>query len=67
MFKVNQPKSKSNISRTIRFNEDLFNTLNMIATKEGTSFNALVLQCCEYAIGDYEESDQSVEQNHHNV
>lgn len=36
----------------------------MIATKEGTSFNALVLQCCEYAIGDYEESDQLVEQNH---
>lgn len=57
MFKVNQPKSKSNILRTIRFNEELFNTLNLIASKEGTSFNALVLQCCEYAVGNYEASD----------
>lgn len=40
MFIVNHPKTKSNVSRTIRFSEELFSDLNSIAVKEGTSFNA---------------------------
>lgn len=59
MFIVNHPKTKSNVSRTIRFSEELFSDLNSIAVKEGTSFNALVLQCCQYAIDHYDESDES--------
>lgn len=55
MFKVNHPKEKSNISRTIRFTEELFSLLNKIADKEETSFNALVLQCCQYAIDNYDK------------
>ena len=58
MFKVSHPKSQSNISRTIRFTEELFSVLSEIAVKEGTSFNALVLQCCQYAIDNYDESDE---------
>lgn len=58
MFKVSHPKSQSNVSRTIRFSEELFSDLNDIAVKEGTSFNALVLQCCQYAIDNYDKSDE---------
>ena len=55
MFKVKSQKPQSNISRTIRFTEDIFHTLNEIANNEGTSFNNLVLQCCQYAIDNYEQ------------
>lgn len=58
MFKVSHPKSQSNVSRTIRFTEELFSALNEIANKEDTSFNALVLQCCQYAIDNYDKSDE---------
>ena len=58
MFKVSHPKSQSNVSRTIRFTEELFSVLNEIADKEGTSFNELVLQCCRYAIDNYDKSDE---------
>ena len=58
MFKVSQPKSQSNVSRTIRFTEELFKVLNKIAVKEGTSFNEIVLQSCQYAIDNYDESDE---------
>ena len=43
MFKVNSSLSKSNIPRTIRFSEE--------------TYNSLVLQCCSYAINDYEKID----------
>ena len=58
MFNVNQPKSQSNVPRTIRFTEDLFAVLNEIAAKEGVSFNSLVLQCCQYAVNDYNKDDE---------
>lgn len=58
MFKVSHPKAQSNVSRTIRFTEELFSVLNEIADKEGTSFNALVLQCCQYAINNYDKNDE---------
>lgn len=58
MFKVSHPKSQSNVSRTIRFTEELFSVLNEIADKEGSSFNELVLQCCQYAIDNYDKRDE---------
>lgn len=51
MFKVYKKLPKSNISRTIRFNEEIYNKLSEIANSEDISFNQLVLQCCKYAIG----------------
>jgi len=39
MFKVDKAMSRSNIPRTIRFK---------------ISFNSLVLQCCKYAICNYD-------------
>lgn len=53
MFIVDSKMPKSNISRTIRFTEDIFESLTHIASVENVSFNQLVLQCCKYAINNY--------------
>lgn len=58
MFKVHQPKTSPNISRTIRFSEEVFNSLSEIAKEEEISFNALVLQCCQYSISQYEKNGE---------
>jgi len=50
MFVIKKRDSKANVSRTIRFNEELYNTLKIIAHEEEISFNSLVLQCCEFAL-----------------
>lgn len=55
MFKVDNSLAKPNIPRTIRFSERVFNSLLQITEKENISFNALVLQCCCYAIENYEK------------
>lgn len=53
MFIVNKGLSKSNIPRTIRFTEEIYNSLSDMASHEDISFNQLVLQCCRYAIDNY--------------
>ena len=53
MFVVNNKVPKSNVSRTIRFTEEIFDELSYIANAEDVSFNQLVLQCCKYAINNY--------------
>lgn len=58
MFIVNNKVPKSNVSRTIRFTEEIFEDLSRIAGIEGISFNQLVLQCCKYAINNYAEKGQ---------
>lgn len=58
MFVVNNKMSKSNVSRTIRFTEEIFEDLSRIANAENISFNQLVLQCCKYAINNYVEGNQ---------
>lgn len=59
MFSVDKKLSKSNIARTIRFTEDIFNDLLRISTSEDVSFNQLVLQCCRYALDNYEGNEQN--------
>lgn len=59
MFSVDKKLSKSNIARTIRFAEDIFNDLLRISTSEDVSFNQLVLQCCRYALDNYEGNEQN--------
>lgn len=59
MFKVYKKLPKSNISRTIRFNEEIYNKLSEIANSEDISFNQLVLQCCKYAIDNYLDEEKS--------
>ena len=62
MFSVNKRFSKSNIARTIRFTDDIFNSFLEIANKEDISFNQLVLQCCQYAIDNYNVTDKKFKQ-----
>ena len=54
MFKINKSFRKANIPKTIRFTEELDQTLAEIAEGEEISFNELVLRCCQYAIEHYE-------------
>ncbi len=57
MFKI-QPHSKpANIPRTIRFSENLFAKLQEVSQKKNVSFNALVLQCCQYALDNLEKEE----------
>ena len=57
MFKIISPSPNPNISRTIRFTEDLFETLNNTAQEHNVSFNELVLQCCRYALGKIDDDN----------
>ena len=50
MFKVDNQFSNANVSRTIRFTDQLFEELNKVADENKVSFNMLVLQCCRYAL-----------------
>lgn len=53
MFKIQKidrnNKQETNIARTIRFPEDLFNTYKDLSDKTGHSFNSLVLSAMRYA------------------
>lgn len=50
MFKIKNEFCGANISRTVRFTEELFNQLNDLAHEQKVSFNLLVLKCCKYAL-----------------
>ena len=56
MFKIDTKFKNANVSRTIRFTEDMYEELAALAQQNGISFNNLVLQCCRYALDDMEES-----------
>ena len=56
MFKIDTKFKNANVSRTIRFTEDMSEELATLAQQNGISFNNLVLQCCRYALDDMEES-----------
>ena len=57
MFKIDTKFKNANVSRTIRFTEDMYEELATLAQQNGISFNNLVLQCCRYALDDMEESE----------
>ena len=55
MFIIKKNMPEPNVPTTIRFTESLFEELKSVATKNGVSFNALVLQCCCYALDEMAE------------
>lgn len=63
MFKIDKKFTQANISRTIRFTEELFEELGEIAKYEGVSLNELVLRCCRYALDNYEKRTELKEQD----
>ena len=58
MFKIENELKSANIPRTVRFTENLFETLNNVAQKNNVSFNLLVLQCCKYALENFDEENK---------
>ena len=60
MFEIDKSLSRPNIPRTIRFTEELFDSLLELSTKEKISFNSLVLQCGNYALKDYKRDDKII-------
>ncbi|MBR1854891.1 MAG: toxin-antitoxin system HicB family antitoxin [Lachnospiraceae bacterium] len=49
MFKV---EKKNYINKTFRIEENLLRRLEQVAAEEKISVNALVVQCCQYALDD---------------
>jgi len=56
MFTIDNQFSNANIARTIRITEKIFEELNDAAEQNNVSFNALVLQCCRYALDNLDEN-----------
>ena len=55
---IDKKYKSANISRTIRFTEELFEKLNQTAQDNEISFNLLVLQCCKYALENMEKEEK---------
>ena len=55
MFKLEKGMKGANVARTIRFTEPLYEQLNLVAYENALLFNSLVLQCCKYALSQYEK------------
>ena len=56
-FEVDKDFINANVSRTIRFTENIYYDLMEISEKENISFNLLVLQCCRYALDNMKKDD----------
>lgn len=68
MFVVKKPHAKANISKTIRFTEELNRQLYALATETEVSFNELVIQCCQYALeerGQDKQEENTDDQHRH--
>ncbi len=52
MFKVEKPEF---VNKTFRIERSLLNRLEKVAQSEDVSVNALVVQCCNYALNDMEK------------
>lgn len=54
MFKVRHTEETAN--RTFRFPKSLLDNMSVIAQQENVSLNSFVIQCCEYAIENLQQS-----------
>lgn len=59
MFVIKNEFKNANVPRTIRFTENMFETLNQLAADNDISFNLLILQCCQYAIDNMNDSNKN--------
>jgi predicted HicB family RNase H-like nuclease len=58
VFVIKKPHAKANVSKTIRFTEELNNRMIALAHEEEISFNELVIQCCQYALDHRQKAGQ---------
>lgn len=61
MFRIENDSKGANTARTVRFTEKLFKQLNHLAAQNNISFNSLVLQCCKYALANYDEAASDID------
>lgn len=54
MFKVEKPEF---VNKTFRLEKKLIERLEQVAQQEDISVNALVVQCCNYALDNMENSE----------
>ena len=55
MFKVRHTEETAN--RTFRFPKSLLDKMSVVAQNEKVSLNSFVIQCCEYAMENFEHSN----------
>lgn len=55
MFKVRHTEETTN--RTFRFPKSLLDKMSVVAQQENVSLNSFVVQCCEYAMKNFQQSD----------
>ena len=58
MFKI---KKTEHINKTFRMPVDLIKEMEIIAQNKGVSLNNLVVQCCEYALKNLDDSENKSE------
>lgn len=58
MFNINKKKPRANVQHTIRFDEELHQKINELSDQEDVSFNHFVLECCRYALEDYDSKEE---------
>lgn len=54
MFKVQ--RTQETVNKTLRFPKDLIEKISKIAQNENVSINSFIIQCCEYAIDNMQQS-----------
>lgn len=59
MFRVRH--TEETVNKTFRIPASLLEKMSVIAQKENVSLNSFVVQCCEYAINNFQESDNEKE------
>ena len=57
MFEIEGRMKGPYVTRTSRFPEDMFETLQTLALQNNISFNTLVLQCCKFALDNMKEKE----------
>ena len=55
MFNVYHMEEK--INKTFRFPKSLLDKMSVIAQQENVSLNSFVVQCCEYAMENFQQSN----------
>lgn len=62
MFQIKRWRYGANLPHTVRFPEELCESLAQIAQDNNVSFNSLVIQCCNYAICNIDNTGKTNEE-----
>lgn len=54
-------KKQEYANRTLRFPVETLEKLNCLASAKNTSLNNVVVQCCEYALGNMDDENEEQE------